>query len=293
MDTLLRCPICHELLDSAVGNQVCGHVFCSLCIRRYLTSTKTCPICFEGLEDRQLSKYGLIDGLVASFKVARGEIYRALESHSKAVEKKYIKEIGEEICDIDSGKVAKSGLLLAGKRKEINVECPNCSEYFMEREINSHLDACLSYKAEKGDSKTIETAPSLNDIFGKKRMIKKMPKPNKLVYSMLSESKLRKICKELGIPSNGSKQQMEARHSEWINRYLANEDSSAPKPHSKLLNDLNKWEHAVISKPPQKNPLMENANTDTFDAKEYYKSSLLIFLISSIKCAQLIYMPFL
>ncbi|KAJ1679618.1 E3 ubiquitin-protein ligase rad18, partial [Spiromyces aspiralis] len=63
----------------------------------------------------------------------------------------------------------------------------------------------------------------------------------------MPEAKLRKTLKELGIPHHGDKHAMQARHSEWVTMYRANEDSSQPKPHTKLLVDLVRWEQAVMA----------------------------------------------
>jgi Zinc finger, C3HC4 type (RING finger) len=46
LEAKLMCPICHELPTAPVALTACGHVFCSLCIRRYLrerASRSRCP----------------------------------------------------------------------------------------------------------------------------------------------------------------------------------------------------------------------------------------------------------
>ncbi|XP_035671037.1 uncharacterized protein LOC118412345 [Branchiostoma floridae] len=51
VDTDLKCLLCHEVLNKAMGLVGCGHVFCSSCLDQWLTSTakttKFCPTCKE------------------------------------------------------------------------------------------------------------------------------------------------------------------------------------------------------------------------------------------------------
>ncbi|KAJ2222554.1 E3 ubiquitin-protein ligase rad18 [Coemansia sp. RSA 485] len=72
-----------------------------------------------------------------------------------------------------------------------------------------------------------------------------LPKPTKLAYSLLSEAKLRRILRELGISSKGDKHQMQVRHVEWVNMYMANADSETPVSHRVLLRRLSAWEDAL------------------------------------------------
>ncbi|KAJ2814586.1 E3 ubiquitin-protein ligase rad18 [Coemansia furcata] len=72
-----------------------------------------------------------------------------------------------------------------------------------------------------------------------------LPRPTKLAYSLLSESKLRRTLKDLGIPTKGDKQQMQARHVEWVNLYMANADAMAPVSHRLLLRRLAAWEESL------------------------------------------------
>lgn len=41
----LQCPICGELFTAPVVISRCGHVFCSLCVRRAMHGTESCPTC--------------------------------------------------------------------------------------------------------------------------------------------------------------------------------------------------------------------------------------------------------
>ncbi|XP_078660034.1 uncharacterized protein LOC144904770 [Branchiostoma floridae x Branchiostoma belcheri] len=48
VDTDLKCHLCHEVLNKAMGLTGCGHVFCSSCLDQWLTEKrKFCPTCKE------------------------------------------------------------------------------------------------------------------------------------------------------------------------------------------------------------------------------------------------------
>lgn len=64
----------------------------------------------------------------------------------------------------------------------------------------------------------------------------------KLNYSLLRENALRKKFAELSIPSLGSKSLLIRRHTEWVNLWNANCDSSRPRSKRDLLQDLDVWE---------------------------------------------------
>lgn len=49
---------------------------------------------------------------------------------------------------------------------------------------------------------------------------------------------------ELGLPTIGNKTLLKERHTEWINIWNANCDSSNPKSKGELLNELKKWERS-------------------------------------------------
>ena len=64
-------------------------------------------------------------------------------------------------------------------------------------------------------------------------------------YALYTETSLRKKLKELGIPNHGNKELMRKRHTEWVNLWNANCDSSRPKPKRDLLRELETWERTL------------------------------------------------
>ncbi|KAJ1679617.1 E3 ubiquitin-protein ligase rad18 [Spiromyces aspiralis] len=71
LDAHLRCPICKEYFTTAMMLTSCGHNFCSLCIRRYLTTEKKCPSCRKSVDDSELLPNRLIDSITRSFRSNR------------------------------------------------------------------------------------------------------------------------------------------------------------------------------------------------------------------------------
>ena len=63
-----------------------------------------------------------------------------------------------------------------------------------------------------------------------------------LSYSIMAENTLRKKFALLGIPNWGPKQLLVRRHTEWVNLWNANCDSSRPRKKRDLLSDLDSWE---------------------------------------------------
>lgn len=72
--------------------------------------------------------------------------------------------------------------------------------------------------------------------------VKNLERLPKLNYSLFKENALRKKLNELGIRSSGPKSIMERRHTEWVNLWNANCDSSRPRSKKELLQDLDNWE---------------------------------------------------
>ena len=66
----------------------------------------------------------------------------------------------------------------------------------------------------------------------------------KLTYSLLKDNALKKKFGELGIPSWGSRSLMIRRHTEWVNLWNANCDSSRPRSKRELLQELDIWERS-------------------------------------------------
>ncbi|KAJ1723801.1 E3 ubiquitin-protein ligase rad18 [Coemansia erecta] len=143
-----------------------------------------------------------------------------------------------------------------------SVACPNCEQDVRQARINWHLDRCLAGLSTDDPSPVPTTsatstqsaapATSTSTVTTTKLQLPvlssnkfSLPRPTKLAYSLLSEAKLRRTLRDLGIPSKGDKHQMQMRHVEWVNMYMANADSVSPVSHRVLLKRLSAWEDAL------------------------------------------------
>ncbi|ORX74583.1 hypothetical protein DL89DRAFT_264422 [Linderina pennispora] len=133
------------------------------------------------------------------------------------------------------------------RAKPTMVSCPSCGAKVRESTINSHLNRCLAGKTTEPDSKNfLRSRRTVPLSTGASRL----PKPTKLAYKLLTESKLRKVLKELGIRATGDKHQMQARHSEW-----------SPVSDRQLLKRLDVWE-STASKPDATKTLATQRDVD-------------------------------
>ena len=73
VENALRCQVCKDFFTTPVITS-CSHTFCSLCIRRCLTSEGKCPTCRTPDQELRLRPNWIVQELVDSFQAARGEI---------------------------------------------------------------------------------------------------------------------------------------------------------------------------------------------------------------------------
>lgn len=83
----------------------------------------------------------------------------------------------------------------------------------------------------------------------------------KLNYSLLKENALRKKFGELGIPSWGPRSLMIRRHTEWVNLWNANCDSSRPRSKRELLQELDVWERSQGGHAPNQGGALGGGNS--------------------------------
>ncbi|KAJ2582477.1 E3 ubiquitin-protein ligase rad18 [Coemansia sp. RSA 1836] len=157
---------------------------------------------------------------------------------------------------------------------QASVPCPNCQEPVRQALINLHLDRCLAGLLAK-EAPVASTRKQAGPAFGLQQASAAkcaLPRPTKLAYSLLSESKLRRTLKDLGIPSKGDKQQMQARHVEWVNLYMANVDAMAPVSHRLLLRRLAAWEESLAKPAEGSRPAIETESDVAEHAAKYADS---------------------
>ncbi|XP_051874651.1 E3 ubiquitin-protein ligase RAD18 isoform X5 [Pristis pectinata] len=102
----------------------------------------------------------------------------------------------------------------SGLKEIVKVDCPVCAVAIPEKNINRHLDSCLTQEDKK---------ESLRSSVNKRKLLPK------LVYNLLSDRDLKKKLKECGLSTQGSKAQLVKRHQEFIQMYNSQCDSLNPK----------------------------------------------------------------
>ena len=136
------------------------------------------------------------------------------------------------------------------------VECPCCHRRMKEALINAHLDRCI-----QGDSHTPfedrvassspapiysgQIAPPGTIAYSQKKPSKHNQRLPYINYSLFTDTKLRQKLRESGIPNTGSKDLMRRRHTEWVNLWNANCDSTTPVTRRELLRELKIWEDTL------------------------------------------------
>lgn len=70
LESSLRCQVCKDFFDNPVVTS-CSHTFCSLCIRRCLSSEGKCPVCRCSDQETKLRRNWAVQELVEAFNNAR------------------------------------------------------------------------------------------------------------------------------------------------------------------------------------------------------------------------------
>ncbi|GAM85059.1 hypothetical protein ANO11243_030620 [Dothideomycetidae sp. 11243] len=292
LESALRCQVCKDFFDNPVITS-CSHTFCSLCIRRCLSAEGKCPACRAGDQASKLRRNWAIGEVVAAFVAARPEALRiaaedkreeerpakrrrvqglteqqASQRQTRSQVKTQVTEtadvmvIDDDVADGDYEEAEPDDGL---------VSCPMCDKRMKEESVFGHLDRCDGSKTQsKPHSRTpasILQRPPSRPVTPQLQQ-ERLPELN---YSLLSDIQMRKKLKELGIPSTGPKALMVRRHTEWVNLWNANCDSSRPKSKRELLHELDIWERAQggLVREGQGNAIMKK----DFDAVGYQKTN--------------------
>lgn len=73
VDSALRCQICKDFYQTPMITS-CMHTFCSLCIRRSLSTDGKCPACRTKDQELKLRNNNAMEELVEAFKKARPDV---------------------------------------------------------------------------------------------------------------------------------------------------------------------------------------------------------------------------
>lgn len=73
VEAALRCQVCKDFYDTPMITS-CSHTFCSLCIRRCLTTDGKCPLCRAPDQELRLRRNCTVEELVEVFQIARPKL---------------------------------------------------------------------------------------------------------------------------------------------------------------------------------------------------------------------------
>ncbi|RPB25688.1 DNA repair protein rad18, partial [Terfezia boudieri ATCC MYA-4762] len=273
LDNSLRCQVCKEFLSAPLITE-CSHTFCSLCIRRCFTQEQKCPSCRVPGQEARLRRNAGVEECVEAFLAVRGELLRVLGEVKE--------EVGVGIEDVDGmGDMDEMDGEESTPKPVEAVEpepddglfpCPGCNNRMKVDWIPYHIDACLKAKEDgrpppapqppqPRTTRPSQFAQNNQQFFSRPSRTTRssntlqpqqpQPQPStatrlpKLNYSLMNHKHLREKLQEFGLLATGTKTQMVARHSEWVNLYNANLDSLRPKPTRVLVQDLELWEKTV------------------------------------------------
>ncbi|KAJ9296530.1 hypothetical protein DTO271G3_5228 [Paecilomyces variotii] len=307
LESALRCQVCKDFFDNPVITS-CSHTFCSLCIRRCLSTEGKCPACRSSDQELKLRRNWAVQELVDSFKNARPGILELArnaartaeenESEQPVAKKRKLEqpEQGEAVSQEDAqlqGRQTRS----RSRRTESQaatpaveviedsgdeefvpddgmVACPICNRRMKNEAVFPHLDKCTGPQEAQQPAPSLGSLQPLNQVLRYNSSSTKRPErlPH-LNYSILKEGVLRKKLRDMGIPDWGPKPLLQKRHTEWMNLWNSNCDSKVPKPKRELLRELDIWERtqggqASASSAAASNPIMRK----DFDAAAWSSS---------------------
>ena len=203
LENILICPICYEVMTNPTSTP-CLHVFCSICLRKYLQFKQECPCCHAELHEQSLRLDKTAENLVG---ILPGLLKRLSGDRTVLKEKE----------NVSPNKILSSRSVLqpeAGCSSERS-SCPVCSVNIPRANLTKHVETCLQNKQ---NPQTV-----------------KKPRPNplpKLVYSLLKDKDLRSKCKEHGLNAKGEKSLLIARLKKY--RLLYNDNIISENPKSPL-----------------------------------------------------------
>ncbi|MCJ1404029.1 E3 ubiquitin-protein ligase rad18 [Xylographa trunciseda] len=279
VEAALRCQVCKDFYNTPMLTTCC-HTFCSLCIRRCLTSDGKCPTCRSSDQEIRLRRNWAVQELVDAFTAARPSILQLgqdLRTRGKS-ERQKRKRVDDEAEAQDVGRGSQrttrsqsrkspnshsdltdgveestaDDLLDATLASEDGLSaCPICNQRMKIEDVFPHLD---THQEGHTKNQIKKPTPSFGSISKIRSPSKTSPPPVErlpsLSYSIMNENSLRKKIGTLGIPTGGTKQLLIRRHTEWVNLWNANCDSSKPRSKRELLHDLDVWDRTQGSSAP-------------------------------------------
>ncbi|PWY87527.1 postreplication repair E3 ubiquitin-protein ligase rad18 [Aspergillus heteromorphus CBS 117.55] len=308
LESSLRCQVCKDFFDNPVITS-CSHTFCSLCIRRCLSTEGKCPACRSPDQELKLRRNWAVQELVEAFQNARASVLdlarkaaaAAKESESEeGVTEPVTKKRKVQAEGADNGGAAPEGVRTRSRARGANphvdrvaveviddttdeeyvpedglVACPICSRRMKNEAVFRHLDSCNGAGA-PAPPKPVSfgslqpmSPASRKTVDLTNKPLERLPIIN---YSLLKDNVLRKKLKDLGIPNTGPRPILQRRHTEWMNLWNANCDSRNPKLKRELLRELDIWERTQGGHAQQSGDTVDGVMRKDFDAAAWSTS---------------------
>ncbi|KAL8755784.1 MAG: hypothetical protein Q9184_004693 [Pyrenodesmia sp. 2 TL-2023] len=281
VEAALRCQVCKDFFDTPMITS-CSHTFCSLCIRRCLTSDGKCPACRAPDQELRLRRNWTVQEVVDAFEAARPSLTSLATTQaeeSKAKLNRGKRKVEDTDWDEDAEDLALNttqrrtrsrsrrqaqsplseptsdstgdGMESVADRTSTEdglAACPICGRKMKEEAVFLHLDTHNEPDAIKAINPTrlrLRRSPSI-EIVGRSRAQRKaLERLPQLNYSLMKDTALRKKLSDLGIPSTGPRALLMRRHAEWVNIVNANADSLKPKTKREMLRELDVWDRST------------------------------------------------
>ena len=171
---LATCPVCYSSIRDGVSTISCGHHFCSICVRDYLTYKQQCPSCLRELHEsglwtnkplqivveqlislvpklEQLLKREQVEAVRAVFKPVTPKSSKQSDpkpSTSKmSPQSPRIVSQNSETTEAATARVTDAKCEESSAESTSSVPCPVCQVRVPQRSINVHLDECLQEQA--------------------------------------------------------------------------------------------------------------------------------------------------
>ena len=112
LESSLRCQVCKDLFDNPVITS-CSHTFCSLCIRRCLSTDGKCPACRSSDQELKLRRNWAVQELVEAFGTARPQVLGVARE---------VKERGRAQAQMGEGETGEGGMEPAAKKRKVESE---------------------------------------------------------------------------------------------------------------------------------------------------------------------------
>lgn len=179
LENALRCQVCKDFYDTPMITS-CAHTFCSLCIRKSLTSDGKCPACRASDQASKLRRNWAVQEVVDAFQAARPAALKIAQEHESLKEgrgwrrnklKRGLQEADpedqEEEVSFQARKTRSQSRRAAATPPSQDVvhvaedeeehqpddglvPCPICGKRMKEEAVYSHLDRCDGQPSSQG-----------------------------------------------------------------------------------------------------------------------------------------------